>query len=423
MEEADLLVFQEAHQLDERCMRGLAGLPPGDRLWLSSPTPLGAGGRRVMAGPPGAELSSTSPHRPVLLNERLKVKSYDGGSQRGRAQYDIRHVLTPLVGALPRLSWLSDLLVAFKREDFTLTHVFVAGPGSRCSEPVRNGVVFVSDALPSVEESKRFDSLSEEELQEAVKASAAGSADQTLPVAFFRTDATNREVEVELPKWVEGKYILDHIEVGVLAFIGHSGRRAAEQVAFGPWMRRSVRQVRVHPNCLKSMFSSGGWVCDGRDVPGGCRSGMTDFHQTSVFTMTFRCPATGFDLCEACAFDPTLGQVTEETVRTDIEALKDPSKCRLACSRLRWLLRRPAYIQGGLLEVLAGMGRSSENPGEQLAVGTRVEARYQLSSGRITSRYYAGRIVGRNEDGSYQVDYDDGDKWYNVPQDRPILGL
>ena len=39
--------------------------------------------------------------------------------------------------------------------DFTLTHVFVAGPGSRCSEPVRSGLVFVSDQVPSIEESKR----------------------------------------------------------------------------------------------------------------------------------------------------------------------------------------------------------------------------------------------------------------------------
>ncbi|CAE7380611.1 unnamed protein product [Symbiodinium natans] len=228
----------------------------------------------VMAGPPGGtpELPApTSPSRPVLLNERLKVKSYDGGSQRGRAQYDIRHVLTPL--ADPYHSSNSGTkfnLVLESSEDFTLTHVFVAGPGSRCSEPVRNGLVFVSDSCPSVEDSKRYDSLSEEELQEAVKAATAGT-DQTLPCAFFRTDATSREVEVELPKWVEGKFILvklldthgrqDHIEVGVLAFVGHSGRRSAEQVAFGPWMRRSVRQPKaralVQRRCRKAVFQDG----------------------------------------------------------------------------------------------------------------------------------------------------------------------
>ncbi|CAJ1376741.1 unnamed protein product [Effrenium voratum] len=401
--------------------------------------------------------ASSPPHdssqiRPILLNERLKVKSYDGGSQRGRAQYDVRHVLTPLADPFHSSnSGTKFNLVLESSEDFTVTHVFVSGPGSRCSEPIRSGLIFISDSLPSVEESRRYDGLGEEELQEAVKAfaSGAGSADPNLPgpCAYFKTDATSREVEVELPKWVQGRYAMvkfldthgrqDHIEVAMLALVGLPGQRASEQVPLGPWMRRSVRQPKVHPNCLKSMFSSGGWVCDGRDVPGGCRSGMTDFHQSSVFTITFRCPSTGFDLCEACAFDANLGQVTQETVRADIEALRDPSKCRLACSRLRNLLRRnwlaslPALIDGGLFDVLAEALQSpswpakpdveiGEDPAEPLAVGTRVEARYQLSSGRITSRYYAGRIVGRNEDGSYQVDYDDGDKWYNVPQDAVI---
>ena len=55
--------------------------------------------------------------------------------------------------------------------------------------------------------------------------------------------------------------------------------------------------------------------------------------------MTFRCPNTGFDLCETCAFDPTLGQVTESTIQADLEALREPSKCRLACNRLRNLMR------------------------------------------------------------------------------------
>lgn len=312
--------------------------------------------------------------RPVLLNERLKVKSYDGGSHRGRAQYDVRHVLTPLVDPYHSSnSGTKFNLVLESSEDFTVSHVFIAGPGSRCSEPVRSGLVFVSESLPSIEESKRYDGLSEDDLQEAVKAFATGaqSADPNLPgpCVYFKTDATSREVEVELPKWVQGRYIMvkfldthgrqDHMEVGVLAFIGFQGQHASEQRPIGPWMRRSVRQLKVHPNTLKSMFSSAGWVCDGRDVPGGCRSGMTDFHQTSVFTMTFRCPATGFDLCEACAFDPTLGQVTESTIRADLEALRDPSKCRLACNRLKNLMRRnwlesmPMLIEGGLLNVLA----------------------------------------------------------------------
>ena len=103
-----------------------------------------------------------------------------------------------------------------------------------------------------------------------------------------------------------------------------------QNAGVGAWAKRSaqVRQVWVHPNELKSMpgaqvpsatglnavcfgqsglrFSSSGWVCDGRDFTGGCRSGpgpqtprggainwailcqrnrcqgQTDFHQTNV---------------------------------------------------------------------------------------------------------------------------------------------
>eukprot|EP00930_Biecheleria_cincta_P041545 TRINITY_DN2849_c2_g1_i1.p1 TRINITY_DN2849_c2_g1~~TRINITY_DN2849_c2_g1_i1.p1 ORF type:complete len:800 (+),score=158.27 TRINITY_DN2849_c2_g1_i1:104-2503(+) len=402
----------------------------------------------------GAAVSST---RPALLNEHLKVHSYDGGSQRGRAQYDIRHVLTPLVDPFHSSgSGTKFNLVLESSEDFTLTHIFVAGPGARCSEPIRSGIIWASDSLPSVEESKRYDGLSEEEIQDAVKSTYAGaaSADPNLPgpCAYFMTDASTREVEVELPKWIQGKHLLvkfldthgrqDHVEVGMLAFVGFQGRRAAEQVPIGPWMRRSVRQPKVHPSVLKSMFSSGGWVCDGRDVPGGCRSGMTDFHQTSVYTMTFRCTTTGFDLCEACAFDPSLGQVTEATVKSDIEALRDPRKTPLACSRLRNVLRRnwlatlPSFVDGGLFDLMAealkqpGLALTLDPeiqqegaPAEQadsIPVGSRVEARYLLGTGRITSRFYAGRVVGRNDDGSYQVDYDDGDKWYNVPQELVV---
>ncbi|OLQ06383.1 hypothetical protein AK812_SmicGene10342 [Symbiodinium microadriaticum] len=342
-----------------------------------------------------------------------------------------------------------------------------------------------------------------------------------------------------------------------------------------------------------------------------------------VFTMTFRCPATGFDLCEVLLdFHANYsrsgdgGQVTEDTVRTDIEdtqatMLLQPGQAAMLLQAIqaqtavlqsgslegegrvmarpqilgrsagfmaegkrlfKWMLAEgtmnefivtelyerskwkrstihddrsfempvlssgsggresPAYIQGGLLEVLAGMGRSSvgalvavseqtlhsvdrlcegsilapgiaimDNNGEMspaalLAqmVGVIISVLYSLlaytSDAQLEQLMYAfqselsrrrvgqvgvasspgattvspvvghyppcskpspgysgatssesagpghesdvhveggdaGRgttlaelLAGRNEDGSYQVDYDDGDKWYNVPQ-------
>merc|ERR1719359_1763224 len=117
------------------------------------------------------------------------------------------------------------------------------------------------------------------------------------------------------------------------------------------------------------MFSSSGWVCDGRDFTGGCRSGQTDFHQTSVYTVTFRCTMSGFDLCEQCAYDPALGRVTESSLQVDLDALGDPGTCKLACHRLRnqwrrnWLVTLPQYFERGLLDILVNTYRSGEGNG------------------------------------------------------------
>eukprot|EP00931_Biecheleriopsis_adriatica_P016462 TRINITY_DN12116_c0_g1_i1.p1 TRINITY_DN12116_c0_g1~~TRINITY_DN12116_c0_g1_i1.p1 ORF type:complete len:2177 (+),score=496.16 TRINITY_DN12116_c0_g1_i1:94-6624(+) len=92
----------------------------------------------------------------------------------------------------------------------------------------------------------------------------------------------------------------------------------------------------------------------------------------------------------------------------------------------RSLFRGPARRHGHCdPQTVAESAQASAEAGvaEQagvLPVGTRVDARYLLGSGRITTRYYPGRVVGRNDDGSYQVDYDDGDKWYNVPQELVV---
>eukprot|EP00434_Breviolum_minutum_P005151 symbB.v1.2.004542.t2/scaffold256.1/size249868/13 len=436
-----------------------------------------------------------------------------------------------------------------------------------------------------------------EELLEIVKglrtySSSAGSVPD--PCLYFSTDPTTREVELELPKWREGKYLvvkfLDshnsqrNIDVGIVGLIGYTGRFAKQQIPLGPWMRRTAFQPWVHPNELKSMFSSSGWVCDGRDFTGGCRSGrrlkglgpqtlwttpgalvvppvgqllpwqevllhhlqqtavegcwvfqqnnlldlwdshagpvaeavqlfrvhveeatrrylnmsldhlgtgvpsalkrihvsipsswarsgcpdderlphvhprvafagslyldcidcgvhlqdprtpagmaevpdalrrrlgwglvhelrvtagtlllypawlyhaplrsgrtlanasvisflvavqlqevigQTDFHQTNVYTVTFRCTTSGFDLCEKCAHDPDLGRVSEKSMRSDLEALLDPALCKLAVSRLRNLWRRnwmeslAKYFKAGLLDNLVqALQKCTEN--------------------------------------------------------------
>ncbi|CAE7942834.1 pol [Symbiodinium sp. KB8] len=314
------------------------------------------------------------PDRPCLLNEKFKVHSYDGGAFKSKGQYDIKNVLVPLLEPFHCSSSGTKFNLVLKcADDFTLTHFYVSGPGPRCTEPIKSGLVWVLEQAPDVERLKKYDSMCAEELLEIVKGLRTYSSSEQAgsvpdPCLYFTTDSTSREAELELPKWREGKYVVvkfldthkdqGNIDVGIVGMIGYFGRHAKKQIPLGPWMKRTARQVWVHPNALKSMFSSSGWVCDGRDFTGGCRSGQTDFHQTNVYTVTFRCTTSGFDLCEKCAYDPTLGQVNESSIRSDLEALADPSLCKLGATRLRNLWRRnwaealPRYFAAGLLDSL-----------------------------------------------------------------------
>ncbi|CAE7432067.1 unnamed protein product, partial [Symbiodinium pilosum] len=207
------------------------------------------------------------------------VHSYDGGAFKSKGQYDIKNSLVPLLEPFHCSSSGTKFNLILKcSDDFTLTHFYVSGPGPRCTEPVKSGLVWVLEQAPDVERLKKYDSMCAEELLEIVKGAHFGV------VKFLDTHKDQ-----------------GNIDVGIVGMIGYFGRHAKKQIPLGPWMKRSVRQVWVHPNELKSMFSSSGWVCDGRDFTGGCRSGQTDFHQTNVYTVTFRCATSGFDLCEKCA--------------------------------------------------------------------------------------------------------------------------
>ena len=60
----------------------------------------------------------------------------------------------------------------------------------------------------------------------------------------------------------------------------------------------------LHLTCICACFRSG-------DHPPHL---WQDYHQTTVYTARFHCPASGFDLCERCAHDPSLGRATEASL-------------------------------------------------------------------------------------------------------------
>eukprot|EP01126_Amoeba_proteus_P062028 TRINITY_DN8381_c0_g1_i14.p1 TRINITY_DN8381_c0_g1~~TRINITY_DN8381_c0_g1_i14.p1 ORF type:complete len:761 (-),score=90.56 TRINITY_DN8381_c0_g1_i14:158-2440(-) len=54
-----------------------------------------------------------------------------------------------------------------------------------------------------------------------------------------------------------------------------------------------------HPHSLKRNNMDNGWACDGRNLPGGCKRGITGFNQTKGVPR-FRCTDCDFDLCDKC---------------------------------------------------------------------------------------------------------------------------
>ncbi|CAE7725734.1 unnamed protein product [Symbiodinium microadriaticum] len=268
-------------------------------------------------------------------------------------------------------------------QDFTLTHFYISGPGPRCTEPIRRDL-----EITDVYDDLRPDELeSHQPMDEDRGGSCTNESSSTWdphpPILRFQTDVESREAEVELQRWQEGRYVivrfLDthfaeeqvNVDVGMIGLVGHFGRCGRHQVPVGPWMRRRVQQAWVHARPLQRTFSSGGWVCDGRDFTGGCRASLTDFHQTTMYNSRFHCSVTGFDLCEACAHDTSLGKVTDASVQADIEALQSASTCKLVGTRLRNLWKR------NWLHAIPRPGR---------ACGTAVL--YYDICGRISGEYY-----------------------------------
>ena len=181
--------------------------------------------------------------------------------------------------------------------------------------------------------------------EEIKKAIADGKDDNTAPCAYFDTDPSGRSSENFLfgdhVKKNTGKYIMirfidthkdgENIDIAVVAFAGFKQtidsfpKTQTVHRPTGTWFNRKIRNCWAHPNELACTFSGGGWVCDGRDYSGGCRSGMVSFHQSTPYMATFRCQMTGFDLCESCMRDPTFGKVTADSIRIDLLTLEDVS--------------------------------------------------------------------------------------------------
>merc|ERR1719272_2556887 len=60
-----------------------------------------------------------------------------------------------------------------------------------------------------------------------------------------------------------------------------------------------------------------GWGCDGRFHAGGCRSGITSYHQTKGVDR-FRCEKCDYDLCRKCVESKRTGHSTHHAIDADM---------------------------------------------------------------------------------------------------------
>ena len=287
---------------------------------------------------------ATRQHCLILSSE---VHSYTGKEFNARTAYDIKNVLQPIQENFHCSGKGVGHTLILKTKDnrpVQVTHLFVAGPGLRCTEPCKSGLVWFSDTEPKVEWGDQYQKMSPEDIQKAVddkQNNNDGSDDQKQkPDAYWVTDPTTRKVELDLSKTKPtGKFVMvrfidthnkqENVDVAVFALAGYRNpppADAPQDKVHSPgssFFNRQHTNRWVHPQKLESTFSGGGWVCDGRDYSGGCRSGMVSFHQSTPYMVTFRCQQTGFDLCESCVRDPSFGKVTSESIRIDLLTLEE----------------------------------------------------------------------------------------------------
>ena len=311
---------------------------------------------------------------PRLLNQDFTIHSYDGGVFGEGAissNFDIRNVLIPTREAFH----CSDAgtkknLVLKCSSEFTISHLFIQAPPRKCTEPVNRCLVWVSEDEPDVASTRYLDDLPIDLIQNKF----TGEFGPTDPVAVTTSrDTLEGEFEFHPPR--SGRYIhikffdthsdlqenIDIAVVGIVGWVVPLPILAPDRPLFGPWSKREVIRMHAHP--LTLTFSNRGWCCDGRDFSGGCRSGFSDFNETSVFDVSFRCTTCGFDLCELCVMDNTLGKVTAVSAKFDLKAIRTLivgrpfAHRRLVVQRvLQQLQSDPGalvlYLKAGLIDVM-----------------------------------------------------------------------
>lgn len=132
----------------------------------------------------------------------------------------------------------------------------------------------------------------------------------------------------------------------------------------------------AHPLIPMGISMDDGWTCDGQHRPGGCKSGITGYHQ-SKGKPRYRCGTCDYDLCQAC-HDVLSYPVPGAAIPKSEKARTLKSRWPLVGSRLQEVARvtqdRNRFIQAKL----ANAGSSLRASGEGFPLRASLEQEIHL---------------------------------------------
>eukprot|EP01080_Neovahlkampfia_damariscottae_P010136 gene10136-2555_t len=166
--------------------------------------------------------------KPVLLNESFSIHKYNGGKEQ--EGYEIENILD--LQTRPHCSsngknFSVCLKYNGKSETFSLSNFTITG-GTNCSEPLKNGLLFVSDHEITNETMSQYKNFTKEKFESLKKNS------HEEPVLYFETDRNSFDFQHEFKgKFLEGKFIGilfistfgkgDNIDVQHVGLVGFDG--------------------------------------------------------------------------------------------------------------------------------------------------------------------------------------------------------
>ena len=126
----------------------------------------------------------------------------------------------------------------------------------------------------------------------------------TLEYSTYEYTTTNGRYKcnvcrIDTSSCAEGRWFCKPCRYDVCPHCRPSPANVAKNLYDLNWLRNNELKVRVHEHALVFKAQDDGWECDGKNMEGGCRSGIKGFDETSGKDR-YRCAKCDYDMCEKC---------------------------------------------------------------------------------------------------------------------------